>query len=66
MRHTDVYSAIEIKQWTTSEEHKPGKWSPARPCPYGFSFYLLWRSIKIAFKVLIGKYDALNWDGDER
>ncbi len=66
MRHPDTYSAIEIKQWTTEEEYSPGKWAPSRPEPYSFSFPMLYRSIKIAFKVLIGKYDALNWNGDRR
>jgi len=66
MRHPDVYSPTEIKQWATDEEYKPGKWAPSRPLPYSFSFSQSWRSIKIAFKVLIGKYDALNWDGDRR
>lgn len=64
MRHTEVYSAVEIRQWATDEEYKPGKWAPVRPLSYSFQIPLLWRSIKIAFKVLIGKYDALNWEGD--
>lgn len=66
MRHTEVYSAVEIREWLIDEEYKPGKWAPARPIPYSFQFPLLWRSIKIAFKVLIGRYDALNWEGDRR
>ncbi len=60
MRHPDVYSAIEIRQWQTDEEYSPGKYAPSRPCPFSFSISQLWRSIKIAWKVLIGKYDALN------
>ena len=66
MRITDVYSAIEIKQWATSEEYAPGKLAPSRPMPYSVSIEKIIRSIKIAFKVLIGQYDALNWEGDKR
>ena len=66
MRHTEVYSAVEIRQWTIDEEYSPGKWAPARPLPYHLQLPLLWRSIKIAFKVLTGRYDALNWEGDRR
>jgi hypothetical protein len=64
MRHSDTYSPIEIKQWSVDEEYAPGKWAPARPCPYEFSFGQLLRSFRIAWHVLVGRYDALNWNAD--
>ena len=66
MRHPNVYSPIEIKQWPNDEEYAPGKWAPARAMPFSFSFRQLWRTLKITWHVLTGKYDALNWEGDRR
>ena len=65
MRHPNTYSAIEVKQWATEEEYKPGKWAPSRPLPY-YGIRHIWRTLKITWGVFIGKYDALNWNGDKR
>ena len=62
MRNPDIYSAREIKNWEVSTSTKTGNYIPARPEPfYGIR---LFHNIKIAWYVLIGKYDALNWEED--
>ena len=62
-----VYSPKEIKQWATDEEYKPGKWAPSRPCPFNY-WNLEWirYRLRVIWKVWIGDYDLLNWDGDKR
>ncbi len=59
MRNPTVYRASEIATWHVSEEYEPGKWRPARPCPwYGHR----WRyRLRLAWWVFTGKCDALNW-----
>lgn len=59
MRNPTIYKARDIDKWGEYALHEK-KWIPARPLPfYGWRFM---HSIKIAFFVLIGKYDALNWE----
>lgn len=65
MRHPNTYSAVEIKQWDTTNEVKNGRWIPARPLPY-YGIGHWWRTLKITWKVFTGKYDALNWEGDTK
>ena len=60
-----VYSPTEIKQWDGDEEYAPGKWAPARPCGFSGLQYFKMRC-RIAWRVFVGKYDALNWNGDRR
>lgn len=64
MRHPLIYSPHEIRQWSTDAEVRPGVWRPARPC--GFTHWrCCWRMhLRIVWGVLVGKYDALNWDAD--
>lgn len=59
-RAPDVFSAYELKTWPNDEEYAPGKWRPSRCCP--FSSFQLIRRFRIAWRVLIGRYDAVNWE----
>lgn len=53
------YTARQIKNWDVDTERN-GKCVPARPLNHK---YESWKSrIKNAFLVLIGKYDALDWE----
>jgi len=63
MRQPEIYGAAEIKHWDSSTEIEPDYWVPARPMGHNV---LSWtRRWKLAWGVLIGKYDALRWDGDQ-
>lgn len=43
---------------------KPKVWVAARPVPYDYGIIgNLWHRFKLAFLVLIGRYDALEWEG---
>lgn len=43
---------------------KPKAWVAARPVPYNYGIIgNLWHRFKLAFLVLIGRYDALEWEG---
>jgi hypothetical protein len=53
-----VYSAAEIVNWHISEEYELGKWRPARCCPFDGHWMM---RLRIAWRVFIGRYDALNW-----
>ncbi len=60
MRVPLVYGAAEIVNWHIAEEYEPGKWRPARCCP--FFGWRHWRMrLRIVWAVFTGKYDALNW-----
>jgi hypothetical protein len=60
MRQPDIYMADSIKNWDCDKELPNGAWVPARP--YGHNaFSWRWR-FKLAWFVLIGKYDALYWE----
>jgi hypothetical protein len=63
MRNPDVYTAQEIQNWDASTNTKDGNWIPARPLP--FYGWRLFHNIKLALAVLIGKYDALDWEEDK-
>jgi len=65
MRVPQVFSATAIKNWHIEEEYEPGKWRFSRPCGF-FTWwkYSHWRMrVLIAWKVFIGRYDAVNWQG---
>lgn len=60
MRDPETYCARIIKDWNVDRECKNGIWIPARPL--GHNIYPLMSRFKTAWRVLIGKYDALNWE----
>jgi hypothetical protein len=62
MRCPVVYTANEIVNWHISEEYAPGMWRPARCCGF-WSFRHIRQQFRIAWLVLIGELDALNWQG---
>lgn len=65
MRQPQVFSAKELKEWVGDEQPWPGVWRPARPMPFQVPWWsppFLITRIKIAWKVLIGRYDAVNWE----
>lgn len=53
------YTANSIRRWNVDCEFN-GKWIPARSLNYKYES--LWSRIKNALFVLIGKYDALDWE----
>lgn len=60
MRQPEIYTPTKIKDWDVKVEVSRGKWVPARPMGRNvFQFFWRW---KVAFSVLIGKYDALKWE----
>ena len=61
MRCPVVYSASEIVNWHIAEEYEPNKWRPARCCGF-WSLRHIRQQFVIAWRVLIGRYDALNWE----
>jgi hypothetical protein len=52
------YTAYQIKNWSSSTPDKDGCWKPARP----ITIYRLLERIGNAWLVLIGKFDALDWE----
>ncbi len=59
MRNPDLYAVKQLKDWSTDTEIHAGVWVPARPM--GYPGIRLWYTFKLAFGVLIGKYDAVEW-----
>jgi hypothetical protein len=58
MRNPDLFTAAELKKFMS--EVSLGNGAPARPHPFiGLRWF---RSIRIAFGVLTGKYDAVDWE----
>lgn len=57
-----VYTPLAIKEWNTKSSTNEGIWKPARPLENKNVGSILKR-ITAAYKVLIGKYDALDWEG---
>lgn len=55
------YTAQEIKNWDTSCSVDGTMWIPARPETF-WSF----NRIKLAWSVLIGRLDALDWQCQKR
>ena len=60
MRNPSVYKTSSLLKWDAAVQNKDGRWVPARPL--GWQGPRWSTSIKIAFYVLIGKYDALDWE----
>lgn len=59
-RNPHVWTARELKEHAISTEHPSGEWIPARPITsYGLRW---WRNLKMAWGVLTGRYDALDWE----
>ena len=60
MRQPDIYMADAIKNWDTLREVRKGLWVPARPIGHNaWSWKMRWN---LAWKVLMGKCDVLNWE----
>ena len=63
MRNPGVYKVSNLEKLNDDQREKNGKWIPARPLSlYGFQPFT---NFKIAFYVLIGKYDALDWEEEK-
>ena len=60
MRQPDVYTANAIKRWMVDEKRPNGSYIPSRP--YGHNCFPLGWRFKLAWGVLTGRYDALNWE----
>lgn len=59
MRHPDIYTAKFIQEWGVRESVNGGPWIPSRPIPFqGWAFR---RRLRAAWRVFIGRYDALDW-----
>jgi len=54
-----IYKANDLRRWNVEHEIG-GRWLPARPLQFWMMFPL--RRIKAAWRVLIGRYDALDWE----
>ncbi len=50
------YTAQQIKNWDTSSSVDGKVWTPARPVTFWH-----FNRIKLAWLVLIGTFDALDW-----
>jgi hypothetical protein len=60
-RQPELYSAKQLVKWNVQRERN-GEWIPARPIGHN-----VWKAKyrwMLAWNVLIGKYDALNWQED--
>ena len=62
MRNPEIYKASDLQKWNCATE-KNGRYIPARPL--GWQGLRLDKTFQIAFYVLIGKYDALDWEDGE-
>lgn len=59
MRQPCIYTARELKEWSINTEYEYLGWFPARPVGHNvWSWATRW---KVAFAVLIGKFDAVDW-----
>lgn len=58
MRNPDIYTATQLRNWDADVQIDK-KWVPARPEP--FCGLKIFKSIKLAVGVLIGKYDVIEW-----
>lgn len=62
------YTAKTIKNWPTdcNVQNENNVWIPARPMGYNPRYYqvpkVLFEKLKLAWGVLTGKYDALDWE----
>ena len=60
-RQPSMYLASDLTKWETSRKVK-GKWVPARP-EGDNAFRWTWR-FQLAWDVLTGKCDVIQWDED--
>lgn len=63
MRQPQRYTAYNLQGWDTEREGSDGRWRPARP--YALMYGMFKERIKLTWFVLIGKYDALDWEEDK-
>ena len=68
MRQPQVFSATEISNWRYCVKDKDGRYVPFRPCQFNnpFDWSMIRMRLFCAWKVFIGRYDALNWEGDTK
>ena len=64
MNTPSIYTPSELQNWPCGEEYEPGRYRPSRPVGWHLSG-LHPRRWKIAWRVLIGRYDALDWGSVE-
>ena len=57
-----VYTATQIKAHEVASAKADGYYKPARPISF-FGISTVVKRVKAAFLVLIGRYDALDWEG---
>ena len=62
MSNQHVYSTIDVKRWDVERSDKFSGYWPARPLNHK---YIFWDRVKAAWGVLIGRYDALWWIGND-
>ena len=62
MKHgvPDLYLADDLREWTIAAEIG-GRYVRGRPL--GFQGWCLRRRLQLAWRVFVGKYDALKWEG---
>ena len=61
MRQPVIYTPRQLQKWDTEEERNSGGYLPSRPL--GHNLFSMLHRWKVAWRVLIGKYDAVNWMG---
>lgn len=61
-RQPDLYTPSEIKEWDVLSKSATSDWKPARPMGHNLR-PLSWRW-KMAWGVLTGRYDVLDWRED--
>lgn len=54
------HTATSIKNWDVQSSSDGKSWKPARCINHQYDS--MWLRIKLAWGVLIGKYDALDWE----
>lgn len=59
-RTPKIWTAQEIQAWDVAESSDGTEYRPSRPMDDGFR-HPFWHRWKVAFGVLVGKYDALDW-----
>ena len=62
MKTPQLISSTRDFQATTFENKKDGHWYPCRP----IILFNPIKNVKLAFFVLIGKHDALKWEGERQ
>ncbi len=62
MQTPKIYKARDLENWDTHCQKLNGPWLPARPLSLS-TLSLFWR-FKLAYKVFVGRFDALDWEED--